>query len=77
MAAVSGTLLANVASHVAASLLTWSLMPGLVTAVVLVLPSAAWLLARLPLTRRVRLRAGLAGAALMPLFAGLALLIAG
>ncbi len=77
VAALCGALLANVAAHGAVSLFTRSLLPGLLTAVVLVGPSASWLILRLPLDRRTKAIAGLLGAGAMPLFAGLALLIAG
>ena len=77
VAGLCGALLANVGFHLAASLLTWSPMPGLLTAFVLVGPSATWLLARLPLDRRTKTIAGLSGAGAMPLLAGFALLIAG
>ena len=77
VAALCGALLANVAAHMAASLFTWSLVPGLLTAVLLVGPTTARLILRLPLGRRTRIIAGLSGAAAMPLFAGFALLIAG
>ena len=77
VAIVCGALLANLAAHFMLSILTRSLMPGLFTAVALVLPSAGWLLARLPLSRQDRRRAGLAGAAAMPLVAGATLLPAG
>ena len=75
-AVLTGALLANVASHAVGSLVTATAMPGLWTALALVLPSAAWLLKRLPLTPRDKTLSGLAGALAMPLFAGAALLIA-
>jgi Protein of unknown function with HXXEE motif len=58
-----GALLASVAAHLGASLVTRSLVPGAVSGVVLVLPMAGWLLARLPLERRRKRMVGLAGAA--------------
>jgi Protein of unknown function with HXXEE motif len=77
VAVAAGALLANVAAHLAASLVTTSVMPGLLTSVFLVLPSAAWLMIRLPLPASAKWRAGLAGAALMPVLAGGALWSAG
>ena len=77
VAALCGALIANTLAHVALSLFTWTVMPGLFTAVILVLPGAGWLVLRLPLSRRTRLRAGLAGAALLPVATGAALLLAG
>lgn len=52
VAVVSGALLANVAIHVILSGITWSYMPGLGTALVLVLPATYALAKRLPLERR-------------------------
>ncbi|MCB1327958.1 MAG: HXXEE domain-containing protein [Maritimibacter sp.] len=75
-AVLTGALLANVVSHAVGSLVTATAMPGLWTALALVLPSAAWLLLRPPLTARDKTLSGLAGALAMPLFAGAALLIA-
>lgn len=77
VAAGAGALIANAGSHLAGSLATRSVMPGLATALVLVLPGATWLIARLPLPRRTKVFAGLAGAAAMPLLAGAALRLAG
>lgn len=76
VAAVSGALLANAASHVAISLATRSLMPGLPSALTLVLPASLWLLFRLPLPRRIMRLSAFAGAAAMPLVATLALALA-
>ena len=73
----SAALLANVASHVGASLVTRSLQPGLFTALLLVLPSAGWLFVRLPLPPPLRWRAGLGGALAMPAVSALALWLAG
>lgn len=77
VAVATAALMANAVSHVVVSLVTWSLQPGVFTAVLLVLPSAAWLFARLPLARREKRLAGVAGVGAMPLVAGGALWLAG
>ena len=77
VAVLAGALAFNVATHVLGSLATMSYMPGLGTAFALILPSVAWLMARLPLARREKLIAGLAGALAMPLVAFAALRLAG
>ncbi len=76
VAMTCGALLANVASHALISLVTLSYMPGLASAFLFVLPPVLWLALRLPLSRRELLLTGLGGAALMPLVAAGALILA-
>lgn len=73
VAGATGALLSLAALTLTAALATLSLAPGLLTGLLLVVPSATWLLKRLPLSRAERSRAGLSGAVVMLVIAGAAL----
>jgi len=76
LAVVSFALLANVLSHLAIALMTWSVAPGLVSALLLLFPAGVWVLLGLGLPPRALWITGLAGAVLMPLAAASALFAA-
>lgn len=76
VAGVAGMMIANVASHVALSLITWTYMPGTGTAVALVLPAGLWLMRHLPVALRTRWVAGIIGAVLLPPVTWAALVLA-
>lgn len=77
VASLCGALLATVAVLAAASLVSWSPVPGVFAALALVAPCAGWLVLRLPLDRRPRTIAAAAGAGAMPACVALALFLAG
>ena len=77
VAVLAGALLVNVGAHLGFSLAARSLMPGVVTAVLLIAPAFGWLMWRLPLPRRDKLVATAAGAALLPVVSYLALRLSG
>lgn len=77
VAVATAILIAAVGLHLVVSLVTGSLVPGSATALVGVLPLAAWLMVRLPLDPIEKARAGLLGSALMPCITGAVLWFGG
>lgn len=77
LACLSGALLMNAVTHVLMSIANLSLMPGVISGVVLMGPVAIWMLAGLVEEQRLSLRgaavATLIGTALTPLASGAAL----